>query len=231
MMLLPDTRSHEPPSPEASLVTAIIMRAYADLLASKNSADTASGSSVSLTEREQALKFLTETSGRYATLRNEYCDFVGFDGDVLAERIRAMLDGERDFPVPHESISPAILERHDKAVSYVRAMWIEQKKPKPEPERRPRPATKAKLAPLPKAKPKHTPWKEPPKPRKRKAPPKPDPTPVIMAALKDGQKTVRELNFVMHGDVPNDRIRAILKAAVANGDVEYETPHWRFKTS
>ena len=118
---------HRPSSPEERLVTAIIMQAYRDLFTPVR--DAASPSIVTQLDQDQAIFFLTDTHGRFARHRNSLCSLIGWDGDVLAERIRAMMDGD-DFTHPNGEPSPDSLKRHTDAAERVRARYRHLKKPR-----------------------------------------------------------------------------------------------------
>ncbi|MGH1416651.1 MAG: hypothetical protein ACRBB0_24390 [Pelagimonas sp.] len=119
-----------PQTPESALVTAILMQAYRDLfIATKTD-----GSSTFTTqaEQDQAISFLTDSTGSLARNRNALCSLIGWDGDVLAERIRAMMDGA-DFPPPTSNPTLGILARHRHAVERIRARWHHLNSPPPRP--------------------------------------------------------------------------------------------------
>ena len=116
-----------PQTPEAAFVTAIIMQAYRDLLISVK----ADGSSAFTTQsdQDQAISFLTDQTGSFARHRNALCSLIGWNGDVLASRIRKMMEGA-DFPPPVPDPSPVTIARHEKAVDHIRARWQHLKHPK-----------------------------------------------------------------------------------------------------
>ena len=114
-----------PKTPEAALVTAIIMQAYRDLFASVRS--DASASFTTQTDQDQAISFLTDQMGAYARHRNHLCSLIGWDGDVLADRVCAMMDGD-DFPLPADK-TPAAQKRHTEAVEHIRSRWRHLKYP------------------------------------------------------------------------------------------------------
>lgn len=114
-----------PKTPEAAFVMAILMQAYRDLFASVRS--DASASFTTQADQDQAMSFLTDRAGTLARHRNHLCSLIGWDGDVLAERIRAMMDDD-DFPLPTDK-TPAAQRRHAEAVEHIRARWRYLKKP------------------------------------------------------------------------------------------------------
>lgn len=119
-----------PQTPESALVTAILMQAYRDLFI----AIKADGSSAFTTqaEQDQAVSFLTDGTGSLARNRNALCSLIGWDGDALAKRIRAMMEGA-DFPPPTSDPTPSTLARHRQAVERIRARWHHLKSPRSRP--------------------------------------------------------------------------------------------------
>lgn len=106
-----------PYTPEAALVTAIIMQAYRDLFVTiKSDANT---SLASQTDQDKAIAFLTDNMGRWAQHRNHLCWLIGLDGNVLAERVRRMMQGG-PFPDPYASSNAAVLASHAAAIERVR---------------------------------------------------------------------------------------------------------------
>lgn len=114
-----------PQTPEAALVTAIIMQAYRDLFMIVRADETSSFTGRA--DQDQAMSFLTDQVGTLARHRNHLCSLIGWDGDVLAERIRSMMNGDV-FPMPTDK-TPAGLRRHAQAVETIRARWRYLKKP------------------------------------------------------------------------------------------------------
>ena len=114
--MLPD----QPRTPEAALVTAILMQAYRDLFVTVR--DESNASFTTQSDQDRAIEFLTDLSGGNARHRNALCALIGWDGDVLAARVRAMMDGD-DFAPPKPDATPATLERHAAAVERLRERW------------------------------------------------------------------------------------------------------------
>lgn len=113
-------------SPEAALVTAAIMQAYRDLFARVN--DT-TASLTTQTDQDQAIAFLTDDFGKWAQHRNHLCSLIGWDGDVLAARVRRMmLRGA--FPDPNASVNATVLASHTDAVERVRARYTHLRTPR-----------------------------------------------------------------------------------------------------
>lgn len=107
-------------TPEAALVTAIIMQAYRDLFARVN--DT-TASLTTQTDQDQAIAFLTDDFGKSARHRNHLCSVIGWDGDVLAERVRRMMSSGV-FPDPNAFAKAAVLASQTAAVERVRARYL-----------------------------------------------------------------------------------------------------------
>ncbi|MCR9125455.1 MAG: hypothetical protein NXH82_04960 [Rhodobacteraceae bacterium] len=127
-MLAPDT----PQTPEAALVTAILMQAYRDLFVSVRTESNASFTTQS--DQDQAITFLTDQAGATARHRNALCALIGWDGNVLAARVRAMMDGNT-FPPPTPDATPATLERNAAAVVRLRQRWQHLNEPRPKSKR------------------------------------------------------------------------------------------------
>ena len=117
-------------TPEAALVTAILMQAYRDLFVTIRSESNASFTTQS--DQDQAITFLTDQSGAMARHRNALCSLIGWDGDVLAARVRRMMDGD-DFANPNPDANAAAQERHAEAVERVRQRWQDLKSPRKRP--------------------------------------------------------------------------------------------------
>ena len=92
-----------PQSPEAALVTAIIMQAYRDLFVTAKSDGQAAFTTQA--EQDQAIAFLTDLTGPHARHRAFLCSLIGWDGNVLGERVRRMMEGA-DFPLPTDRTPP-----------------------------------------------------------------------------------------------------------------------------
>lgn len=109
-----------PQTPESALVTAILMQAYRDLFIAVKADGLSSFTTQS--DQDQAISFLTDSAGSLARNRNALCSLIGWDGDALAKRIRAMMEGA-DFPPPSPDPTPDKLARHKQAVERIRARW------------------------------------------------------------------------------------------------------------
>jgi len=65
-------------------------------------------------------------------------------------------------------------------------------------------------------------------------PERPDPTveaDTVLAALKDGPKSIREIGFAVNGELSSSIIRKYLTAAREAGQVEYANRSWTLKTA
>lgn len=118
-------------TPEQRLIAAIIMTAYRDMLpdpSERKWRDT-EGDAVHL-DTDRAIAFLTDRTGPSARLRNHYAALLDIDGDLLAERVRRMLDGELPFPLPSTPEGrKTAATRHDDRVAAARARWLHLKEP------------------------------------------------------------------------------------------------------
>lgn len=109
-----------PQSPEAAFITAILMQAYRDLFVTTKPDTNATFTTQA--EQDQAIAFLTDRTGPHARHRARLCSLIGWDGDVLGERIRRMMEGA-DFPLPTDR-TPAAQKRHAEAVKDIRGRWL-----------------------------------------------------------------------------------------------------------
>lgn len=103
------------------------MQAYRDLFVTVRTESNASFTTQS--DQDQAITFLTDRAGAYAKHRNALCALIDWDGDVLAARVRAMMDGD-DFAPPTPDATPATVERHAAAVERLRERWRHLKQPR-----------------------------------------------------------------------------------------------------
>ena len=108
-------------TPEVALITAIITQAYRDLFVPVGEGGVPSVEV--MRGRDQALAFLTNHKGQYAQHRNYLCSLIGWDGNVLAESVRMMLDGARTFASVNKEPSERIRRRQELAVMRLRADW------------------------------------------------------------------------------------------------------------
>jgi hypothetical protein len=95
------------------MLAAIISHAYTDML---------------LDDRrvaEEAMLFLTTRTGGVAVWRRDICSLLDIDGDIMADRVRAQLDGDAD--IPHGPEAQAV-ERHNARVARARERWCALKK-------------------------------------------------------------------------------------------------------
>ena len=107
-------------------MTSIIMQAYRDLFVSVRQESNASFTTQS--DQDQAITFLTDFTGAFARHRNDLCSLIGWDGDVLAARLRGMMEGD-DFPHPSTDPKPAARAQHEAAVERIRRRWQDLKSP------------------------------------------------------------------------------------------------------
>ena len=82
--------------PEQHLAAAILAQAFTDMFGgAANQCETRDTvDTIAIT----AMRYLTDRHGQSAQWRNRWCDFVDLDGDVLATRVRMILDGKIDPP-------------------------------------------------------------------------------------------------------------------------------------
>ncbi|AUC55501.1 hypothetical protein CDO87_21085 [Sagittula sp. P11] len=116
-----------PQTPEQALVTAILMQAYRDLFLTVRNESNASFTTRA--DQDQAISFLTDRAGSLAQHRNALCALIGWDGDLFAARVRAMMEGA-PFPHPSPDPKPAARKRHAEAVELLRERWQHLKSPR-----------------------------------------------------------------------------------------------------
>lgn len=83
-------------TPEQALAAAILTQAFTDMFASETNQSFARDSvdTIAIT----AMRYLTDRYGHSAHWRNKWCSYLDLDGDLLANRVRMILDGEVDPP-------------------------------------------------------------------------------------------------------------------------------------
>lgn len=96
MPVIPPIWRTRPATPEQALAAAILAQAFSDMLGgASNQCETRDTvDTIAIT----AMRYLTDRHGQSAHWRNKWCDFLDQDGDVLATRVRMILDGKIDPP-------------------------------------------------------------------------------------------------------------------------------------
>lgn len=91
MTVMPPIWRTRASTPEQSLAAAILAQAFTDMfhLGTREDVDT---------EAVQAMRYLTDRYGQVAHWRNKWCSYLDLDGDLLATRVRMILDGKVDPP-------------------------------------------------------------------------------------------------------------------------------------
>lgn len=107
-------------TPERRLAAAIVAQAFSDMSAT----DTRDGES-SDTIATQAIRFLTDRAGNAAQWRNRWCSYLDLDGDVLAARVRRILDGEIDATDAMRGLARVAL--FDQGIARARERWARMK--------------------------------------------------------------------------------------------------------
>lgn len=96
MPIIPAIWRTRPTTPEQKLAAAILAQAFSDMFGGAanhgETRDTVDTNAVS------AMRYLTDRHGQSAHSRNQWCDFLNQDGDMLAIRVRMILDGKIDLP-------------------------------------------------------------------------------------------------------------------------------------
>lgn len=89
----PDFGIHPSRTPaEELLIYAVLSRAIHDLFGVVGLTSNKSEAEVA---KQEALMFLTQATGGWAKRRNELCEAIGFDGDVVRSRVVRVLEGDR----------------------------------------------------------------------------------------------------------------------------------------
>jgi hypothetical protein len=107
--------------PETRFVRAILAQAVSDLF----------GSLSILTphqqrhERQDALLFLTATSGKWFEQRETFCSLVGIDPGIFRDRIVAILDGRSNASLPFDHGG------HADGMAQARALWAARRPQSP----------------------------------------------------------------------------------------------------
>lgn len=97
MPIIPPIWRTRPTTPEQHLAAAILAQAFSDMFGSvANQSETRNTVD---TNAVTAMRYLTDRHGQSAHWRNKWCDFLDLDGDLLATRIRMILDGQANPPV------------------------------------------------------------------------------------------------------------------------------------
>jgi hypothetical protein len=96
MPIIPAILRTRPTTPEQKLAAAILAQAFKDMFggAANESVTHDTVDTIAIT----AMRYLTDRHGLLAQWRNKWCDFLDLDGDVLATRVRLILDGKIDLP-------------------------------------------------------------------------------------------------------------------------------------
>lgn len=96
MPIIPAIWRTRPTTPEQKLAAAILAQAFKDMFggAANDSVTRDTVDTIAIT----AMRYLTARHGLLAQWRNQWCDFLDLDGDVLATRVRLILDGKVDLP-------------------------------------------------------------------------------------------------------------------------------------
>ena len=119
-------------TPEQRLAAAIIAQAFND----RSGSEAKHSVTQDANEARSAMFFLTTTHGDMAKWRNELCSYLDLDGDVLAERVRSLLEGTLPWPDARGRVtSEEELRRwkrgaanNDKKATRARALWQDLKK-------------------------------------------------------------------------------------------------------
>ena len=184
-------------TPEQALAAAILTQAFTDMFPVGNRDDGRVD-----TDAVHAMRYLTDRYGHSAYWRNKWCSYLDLDGDLLATRVRMILDGVVDPPADM---------RFTQRLDHARARWASlPHKPAPQPK------PKSLLNGSPPSAP-------PPLPR---IVPKVDPREVAKAATKAQvyahlHQPIRQVDIVnaLVDDICSSRVIAILKEGIECGEV------------
>ncbi len=117
-------------TPEQRLVAAILQQAYRDMFTAGRAPANGDDGRPDNASIDGAIRFLTDTHGHKAWWRNYYCSLLDLDGDVLAARVRMMLDGAMDVPIDESPTKrDSGIKRHEAGVVRARERWRHLKNP------------------------------------------------------------------------------------------------------
>lgn len=150
-------------TPERRLAAAIVAQAFSDMSAT----DTRDGES-SDTIATQAIRFMTDRAGNAAQWRNRWCSYLDLDGDVLAARVRGILDGEIDATDAMRGLARVAL--FEQGIARARERWARLRPTVPEAS-----STPARL------------------PSIKRPPPHPVATPVIRPSIEPADVDLRHI--------------------------------------
>lgn len=127
MPIIPPIWRTRPTTPEQHLAAAILAQAFTDMFGgAANQCETRDTvDTIAIT----AMRYLTDRHGQSAHWRNRWCDFLDLDGDVLATRVRMILDGQVDLP-GDKHFAPRLAIARDR---WARISQRPAPKPKPAP--------------------------------------------------------------------------------------------------
>lgn len=117
-------------APEQKLAAAIIAQAFNDMSGSQSKVESAASQAEN--DARSAILFLTARYGDNARWRNELCGYLDLDGDVLAERVRKILDGDIPWPDARTREANESFDRGtklaDRKAERARTLWQDLKK-------------------------------------------------------------------------------------------------------
>lgn len=96
MPVIPPIWRTRPATPEQHLAAAILAQAFSDMLGgASNQCETRDTvDTIAIT----AMRYMTDRHSTLARWRNTWASYLDLDGDVLAARVRMILDGQLDLP-------------------------------------------------------------------------------------------------------------------------------------
>ncbi|MGQ0565471.1 MAG: hypothetical protein ACT4OK_10415 [Gemmobacter sp.] len=96
MPIIPANWRTRPTTPEQKLAAAILAQAFKDMFggAANDSVTRDTVDTIAIT----AMRYLTARHGQSAQWRNKWASYLDLDGDVLAVRVRMILEGQLDLP-------------------------------------------------------------------------------------------------------------------------------------
>ena len=187
---------HSRTPPEELLIFSVLSRAITDLFGTVGLTANADEAKVA---KQDALTFLTQTSGGWAKRRNELCDAVGIDGDEMRDRVVRVLEGDLIALDTYETRG-ALTD-----LAAARALWEHEKGA----------AERAQQARL--------------KAKARRHKPKPERSqntvvrysevrPIILKLL-DRPRSFKDLLMATNGEVSDSTIRKVLQIGVQKGEL------------
>lgn len=184
---------------ERQLALAVVMRAFLDLFIAATTTASSSDGNPSRTEKLDTIRFLTNSGGPYARMREFWCEAASIDPDRVQSQARALLEGDDELATAFVGDTLNATNRLAyvaKNLAESRALYLEYRNMKP------RPRTQR----TPRAAPRHGTTIAQSRIKE-----------LVEQALTYQGRTVRQLNFDLDGEATDDRVRRALGELIDEG--------------